>query len=502
MADYKGGKRSTEQEYKTVRIPFFGGPSNRDNLAYSLNPNKDQEYINVSFESYKNPGSPETKYYARPRPGYTLVNRPPGANATARGLYVWNNNNAIYSVFGDKIYKGTTDLGVTLTTTTGLCGFSETRPGAANQSVAINDGARLYLINAADAVTTVTTNFPTPNTGDLHYLNGYFFVMKTDGTVWNCSVDDPTSWSLTTFLTAQMENGNGVALARQKNMLVALGSNYLQMFFDAAIPAPGSPLQNAEQLFQGIGCLSRETVASQDNKIIWVSRAQSGGIEVLMLEDLSKITKISTTFIERSISFATGLRGFLLSIQGKSWYVLDVDNFPAAGVGDDRTFAYDLDLGVWSTWGTGGGKSGWKIYYSTANRLGLLSSSATGLSQGISDGNIYSVGFGVTDNGASFDAEIRFNKLDLNSTKRKFYHSAEIVGDNSTYPAQVRLSYSDDDYQTQATQRVMDGTAARAVVYRLGQSRRRSWIVTIPSASSSSFFRLEALELRYSEEER
>jgi hypothetical protein len=501
MAEYKGGKRDTDDEYKTIRIPFLGDPSNREVQTFSANPSKDQEYINVSFEAYRNPGSPERKYFVRPRPGYESFLVPAAAPTTPRGLYVWNNDNIVYSVFGNQLYKGSVNLGVTLITSSGLCGFSEQRPGAANQFVAINDGARLYLVDTAGVVTTVTTNFPTPNTGDLVYMDGYMFVMKTDGTVWNCSVDDPASWSLTTFLTAQMENGNGVALSRQKNMLVALGSNYMQMFFNAAIPAPGSPLQNSEQLFQGIGCVSRETVASQDNKIFWVSRTQSGTLEVMMLEDLTRLTKISTEYVERSISASQGLRGYFMTIQGKAWYVLDVDYFPGPGVGNDRTYAFDLDLGVWATWGNSTGQNGWSVYYATANQSGTISSSSASLVQIKNSATIQRARFGATDGGTSFASQIRFNKLDLNSTKRKFFHSAEIVGDNSTFPSEITIEYSDDDYQTRSDPRTIDGTQPRAVVFRLGQGRRRSWIVRVP-AVGTSFFRMESLEIRYSEEVR
>ena len=87
------------------------------------------------------------------RPGTEYYSFPPATAVEGRGFYSWNGD--IYSVFGTKIYKNGSDLGVTLTTSTGLVAFSETSAIAAIRYLAVTDGTAIYLIQVSDTVTTI-----------------------------------------------------------------------------------------------------------------------------------------------------------------------------------------------------------------------------------------------------------------------------------------------------------------------------------------------------------
>src|SRR3981189_2778685 len=103
---------------QVVRIPFLETPHARD-----ISSAKDLRFVNGYFEPIKNQIKNRLDYFYTKRPGLSQNVRPSGGAATGRGVYVWKGN--IYSVFGTKIYKGSTDLGVTLTTSTGRCYFAE-----------------------------------------------------------------------------------------------------------------------------------------------------------------------------------------------------------------------------------------------------------------------------------------------------------------------------------------------------------------------------------------
>lgn len=144
--------------------------------------------------------------------------------------------------------------------------------------------------------------FPAPNTGDLEFMDGYWFVIEQDAGIRNCSVDDPTTWPATGGpIFAQMLPGVGVAIARQNNVLVAFTDRHLQLFYDAANPV-GSPLANIEQGEQQIGCVGTFAVASNENTIFWISNTLTGGYSVCRLDGTTRLQDIGTASLRRSLT--------------------------------------------------------------------------------------------------------------------------------------------------------------------------------------------------------
>lgn len=348
---------------QTVRTALVG------NSTLGSGTNKGRQFLNAIFESIPNPLTKEFDHFFIKRPGIeTLFST--ASSGPGRGVKQWARTNKLYSVNNNKIYSNTTDLGVTLTTDSGICGFAETRPGATTQYLGINDGSALYLIGTDDSVivmnnisitsssvanpTVITANahglatgnkiiirghagstpsindviftvtvtgpntftipvnvsvggtggtigfFPTPNTSDLEFMDGYWFTLKVDNSVWNCSVDDPTTWPATSFIFSQMLPGNGVGLGRQNNVLMAFSDRHVQMFFDNANPV-GSPLANIEQAMQQIGCVANNSIAAQENTVYWVSNTLNGGFTVYRLDGTSNIKDIGTPQLNRSL---------------------------------------------------------------------------------------------------------------------------------------------------------------------------------------------------------
>lgn len=461
-----------------VRIPMIGSSYSRGTAA-----SKDQRFVNGYFDFVDNPISGAKKSFFVKRPGLSLHQVPPGgASGEGRGIKRWNGD--LYTVIGTKIYKNTTDLGVTLTTSTGLVGMEFTRPSAGTPYLCVNDGVKLYAINAAGTVTTVTTNFPTPNTTDLVYMDGYLFVMKTDGTIWCCDFDDPITWDPTKFITAQMYPGSGVGIAHQNNLLVAFSDQHIQCFYDAA-NATGSPLSNVEQAVQQIGCASNNSIVQDESYVTFVSRAQDGGYSVFRLEG-TNLKNISFPGLDRILtgegSSISSAFAYSIRHAGHFFYILNLTS-------SSRTFVYDHDLDLWVEWSD----------FNSA-MFGTMIKTVTETSDnklvGIHPGNqtVYQITESSgTDAGNNFTVLGRLARLDFDDTSRKFVQQAELIGDVQASTTNVSLQYSDDDWATLSTARTLDMSQVRPFATRFGNFRRRAWQF---SYTGSNPLRIEALQFK------
>lgn len=466
---------SPQDDIQTYRLVFVGNPTNRDTVT-----SKDQRFINAYFDVLKTADG-NKDYFLCKRPGATRLIQPSGGSGTGRGVYVWKGDR--YSVVGTKLYKNTTDLGVTLTTSTGLCGFAEVRPGAASQYLGINDGAKLYLIAATTGVvTTITSNFPNPNTGDLIYFDQYFFTFDLTGRIYQSNADDPTTWDSSKVINVQMYNGTGVGLAMQNNQLFAFTDRHMQGFYDAG-NASGSVLTNVEQVAQQVGCASQQSIIHDESYVMWVSNTNSGGYAVMSMSGDTTMKQVSTPGIERILEAeGTALAGCIgdwVRICGHTFYILKL-------ISQNRTLVYDVENDLWLEWqGTDGNALPFISYTQYQNTL---------IAQHATDGYLYTLAAATTqDNGANFTVFGRFKRNDLDDNRRKFIRRADLIGDVQSSTTNVSLQYSDDDYVTLSTARTMDMSQVRAFSSNLGNFRRRAWQI---SYTGSNPLRLQALELK------
>ena len=410
----------------------------------------------------------EISYYCIKRPGTARDIQPSAAAGTGRGTYFWPKTSKKYSVVGTKIYSGTTDLGVTLTTSTGRVGFAETRPYAATNYLGINDGVKLFIISTTDVVTTVTTNFPTPNTTDLIYMDQYWFVLKADGSLWNCAADDPTTWSLSTFLVSQMMAGKGVALARIANYVLSFSDRHIQYHYDQANPS-GSPFTNVEQAMQKIGCSVQSSLAQDEDSIWWIGNGYNGEPTVWALDGTSSLNEIATEPITRLIgqegSSLSSAIGMALRVAGHRFYILNLS-------GANRTFIWHPTIKMWTEWAD-----------TTTNSFPFMSVTQVTnapLLQHTTDGYLYTISPTVyQDNAVNFTVTIIFGRDDFDTIKRKFCNRVDFIGDAQTTVANaLSISYSDDDYATFSTARSYDPSIVHTFSRAWWNFRRRSWKVT------------------------
>lgn len=460
--------------YKTVRIPLIGSFQNRLTSA-----DKDQKFLNVFPEIIKTDATEGKKPYLNKRAGYSLVNTP-RASSEGRGIYYYNSK--VYTVFGNQLYSGTT-LIQTLNTSTGVVGWVETTGGT--KYLMLVDGTDGWLVNSSDVVThIVDADFPTPHIPIPAYLDGYVFLLHgTSESMYNCDLDDPTSWDPTNFLDAEMFPDLGVALARQNNQVICFGTESTEFFYDAANAVQSPLLSNSGPALQ-VGCAAPYAIMQNEKSCVFVSRSRTAGHAVWKIDGF-EAKKISIEGIEKILdaegSTISNARAFGVRIQGHYFYVLNLYS-------QSRTLVYDIDEGIWSEWSSNSSGSHIKFRCDfAADVAGVM------YIQDVSTGSVYSMSSTVyKDNSIDILCVARTTKLDFDSMNRKFMYGFYLVGDINPSSTTISVRWSDDDYQTWSTARSISLSGARAYDTRFGTFRRRAFEI---SYSDNYPLRLEAMEI-------
>lgn len=459
---------------KSVRIPLFGSPTNRTNSV-----DTDQRYVNCFPEFVDNPVAGVTRVFVTKRFGTSTHSQPAGTSGEGRGIFTWNSK--LYSVIGNKLYSNTTAI-KTLTTSTGAVGFTDTSGGT--DYLFLCDGVKGYYISTADTVTEVTdVDFPTPHIQTPVYMDGYVFLPKSTGQIYNCDLNDITSWQATNFVTPESFPDGIVGLARQNNQVVALNELSVEFFYDAA-NATGSPLSPTQQAIIQFGCASTGSIAQQESLLAFVAQSGTGNKFVVVVDGF-KPQVISTASIDRILEAEAAniidCWGYFFRKKGHYFYVL---NLPS----NSRTVVYDFNTKMWHEWSFNDG-SGVQTMFPMV-QTAELNSALYMLHQ--SNGYVYQAAVSLyQDNGNPIQVQIQTARYDGETAMTKFMSRLELICDNVATTSPVSVYYSDDDYKTWSSARTMD-MISRCYLYRLGSFRRRAFQF-IHTANTS--FRVEAIEM-------
>ena len=471
----------------------------------------------------------------------------------------WKYDGTTLSKITDADYPGWSVVTPTSITRSGST-TTVTLPAAVNwqsgSSVTIAGAAQAeyngtFVINVTDSThfTYQVTGTPaTPATGTITakggrttvpgvvYLDGYFFVMDRNAVIYNCGLGDPTSWNALDFITANIEPGSGVALAKSQNYVIALKSWSTEFFYDAG-NATGSPLSPVLSAFTLIGCASGESVANIDGMIAFVSKTRQKGRAVHVMSGQVQ-EQISTPDIERILNADTmeNVYSYGVRISGHVFYVLGLRD-------SGLTLVYDFTSKTWGQWTSLTARAaksctivssgGWATATCTAHGLsdgdpvtiaGAGQAEYNGLKQvRVTDANTFlfpvsgapvspatgtitATGYDETyfkytkyvycsgrdlvlhettgelceitdaagaDNTVPINMVCRTNKLDGGSEDRKTMAQLRVIGNKNGGLAMVR--WSDDDYTTFSAFRTLDLSSEQARLTRCGSFRRRSF---------------------------
>lgn len=341
----------------------------------------------------------------------------------------------------------------------------------------LSDGTTLSIIKSVSAcwvlddtanITQVTDAAYVPETvPGVVYLDGTYYVMTPAGVIQGSDLEDPLSWPALNFISTDRGIGTGVALERHLNYVTAFCQNGVQFFYDAANPAPGSPLAPSGNALATTGCASAESIQSINELTVFMSKTKQRGRSISALSGLTP-TMLSNTDIDRILNRSTleTVYSFAIKVAGQAWYVITLADL-------NITLAYNFSVGDWQTW------SSWNsatqtndqfrcAYYlkSQSTDADLLLDQSTGVITEMLE-TIYK------DNGNNLRVYGRTPIIDQHNTIKKFLPAISLIGDTVDTTVQVR--YSDDDYTNFSPWRSVDMRTVWKKLTRLGSFRRRSF---------------------------
>lgn len=181
------------------------------------------------------------------------------------------------------------------------------------------------------------------------YLNGNFYVMDADGTIYNSAEDNCTSWNGNDFVTAEFEPDGGVCLAKYNQYIAAFGRYTIEFFYDAG-NSPGSPLSPVDTSVMLIGCAHGNSVAQIESSLIFAAQRKGSGQSfqkgrfIAMLEGFS-FRVLSIPDVDRILdqdSFQT-IYSCVESFSGHTFYSITL-------VTSGITLVFDLTAKLWYRW--------------------------------------------------------------------------------------------------------------------------------------------------------
>jgi hypothetical protein len=322
----------------------------------------------------------------------------------------------------------------------------------------------------------VDPGYPTQTVPGLVVMGGWAFVMDPTGLIYNCALDNPYYWPALNVIGADFEEDQGVALAKYLNYVVAFGQNTTQLFFDAGI-SPGSPLQPYLNANARIGCANPHTVKRIANTICWLSQTAEKHWQVMMFEGLQP-KPISTPYIEKILNsqnfantytFPINTGAWVIDVPGHLCYCLSFGTTSFAGF----TLAYDFTTGEWFEWKAYDTKPLW---FTGSIPISSGGSNGANYVQDADTGNVRQISTAMSSDrgGSLFEVQVRTGRFNGGSNRMKAWGRLDVIGDQSF--AQPSISYTDDDYSTYSTPRVVNMNLQRPALFRNGASRRRAWV--------------------------
>lgn len=187
-------------------------------------------------------------------------------------------------------------------------------------------------------------------TGRFAYMDGYAFIMTTNGRIYNSDLNSITSWQASSYLTANAFPDDGVGLLRYKDRIVAFGKLSTEFFTNAG-NATGSVLLGSSGANIKIGAVGPAAITGVDDSIAWIGFSQQGGVGVYVLNGFEP-QKISTDDVEgflTSESSSNNPANWTLRatyIAGRRLLFLTVSQVSET----KPAFVYDIEGGVWYQW--------------------------------------------------------------------------------------------------------------------------------------------------------
>ena len=420
-------------------------------------------------------------------------------------LLISSDDNTAWQITSSAITVGLTFTGDTHTNTTvdnisstaGLVvgqllsgtGFApNTRIASINSSTAITTTIATTATNAGVTITRtmlgkiVDVDFPgnagKTLAGTFSIMDGYAAIMDTDGGIWASDLNTASAWNPLSFDSANAYPDKGVGCIRQKNFILAFGTESLQFFYNAGLTP--FPFAKSVAMTVKVGAVSANAITQIADSIFWCGSTPQGGLSIFTYD--GSISRVSTPEIDGLLILAGASNISLTTIRfyGRSFVLINVITM---------TYAYCIEESNWFQM-----QSSVNLWYKCVG----VSIGGTMINYSISNtetaGKIYSMNpasFVYADDSVSYTSTAQLPPFDHGTSARKFYSEIELICDRELSSSPISILYSDDDYQSFTIGGELDLSDARPRALRLGSGRKRIWAI---SHSAQTPFRIEYLQ--------
>lgn len=425
--------------------------------------------------------------------------------STAPTLLISSSDNTAWNTSSDAVtgaltFTGDTHTNTTIdniSSTTGLVvGQLLTGSGiAASTRIASIDSATAITVDTATTATaagvTITrailgkiidADFPGNASltlaGTFAHMDGYAFIMTTDGKLWASDLNTVTAWTATSFASANAAPDKGIGCIRHRNQIMCFGRDSIEFFYNPGLTP--FPLAKNISLTQRVGAISADAITSIADTVFWCGSAPQGGLSIFQYD--GGIARISTPEIDGELIVVGTDKISMTTLRyyGRSFVQVTAGPY---------TYAYCVEEKDWFEVET----TTPLAYKCAAVQVGgtLANYAVSNVS---TSGKVYVMDHSklvFVDDTVAYTAKVQFPTDDHGTSNTKFYSRMRLIGDKSPVASTATLTYSDDDYQTETTAGTFDLTTRNPQLNRLGRGEKRAWSV---SHATNCAWRGEVLE--------
>lgn len=439
-----------EEEVGVKHVSLTPGISSRDGTL-----NKAPKMVNCY------PEQTDTGVVAKKRPGMSLSRQNPAGRSFGQFLHL----GFVHSIVAKIIYNLDTGAVLPFASSVLFGNFFSFLSDIPFGNSLIKTESALWKIDPQKNDSIVTDPaYPASTVRGIPYLDGFYFVLSTDGTIQHSASLNPMVWPALNFIGVDKSYGVPRVLSRHLNYITAFCSQGVQLFYNAG-NATGSVLAPVGNANWRMGCAHSDSVLNINDDTYFVALDGAGSRSVQKLSGLS-MTRVSDVYIEKILAGVDLSAVFFNDIRtdGHSFYTLTL-------VERNVTLVFDTLLGGWTSWTSE--VNGVEQYFGgvfAVNR-GQYSYMQSELSGQVWRPNISA----YTDVTGQINVRVVTVCHDWGTLNRKYMPAVYLIADTVATSAMIR--YSDTDYQSFSNWRAIDLNSKRKMALKMGSSIRRSWEV-------------------------
>lgn len=355
--------------YSSHRVPLAQPISLRANIDPTIEtPLPDGGLINLL--PLKFPGQEELMAVTRPVISGNDIGSTP-ATGEVRGMFMWEKSTNVkyfYIVIAQRIWTTAGDPTVAanwanvanLATFTGVVRFTEFISSTGTETLVLVDGTNGYTFTTNAAPTIISdAQFPSPHLPFPVFMDGYLFLAKANGDIYNSVLDNPASWVAGDFISAEMYPDALTALVKVNNFVLAIGTETCEYFYNAA-NATASPLARNDGAALPFGTQFPNSIACNKDTVIFLANVGDGQPQFKLVQefkhkdlDSTWIVSIYNTRLNSSTNPLTydECRGYFFRHNGELYYSFLMsasETIADRQVSNNNCFCFGLNTGLWS----------------------------------------------------------------------------------------------------------------------------------------------------------